>query len=81
MRNDPEMASKIYSVAIEATERALERAMGAELEEAFLKAVSRLLIHLVDGLTIAWSAHGDLQRLRTETETACTALALLVASH
>lgn len=81
MRNDPEMASKIYSVAIEATEQALERAMGAELEEAFLKAVSRLLIHLVDGLTIAWSAHGDLQRLRAETETACIALALLVASH
>ncbi|MBR7214061.1 TetR/AcrR family transcriptional regulator [Pseudomonas sp. B2021] len=81
MRNDPQMASKIYSVAIEATEQALQRAMGTELSEAFLKATSRLLIQLVDGLTIAWSAHGDLDRLRAETETACTALALLVASH
>ena len=81
MRNDPQMASKIYSVAIEATEQALQRAMGTELSEAFLKASSRLLIQLVDGLTIAWSAHGDLDRLRAETETACTALALLVASH
>ncbi|MGH8448918.1 TetR/AcrR family transcriptional regulator [Pseudomonas sp.] len=81
LRNDAEMANKIYSVAIEATEQALERAMGAELEEAFLKAVSRLLIHLVDGLTIAWSTHGDLQRLKAETETACKALALLVASQ
>ena len=66
---------------IEATEQALQRAMGTELSEAFLKASSRLLIQLVDGLTIAWSAHGDLDRLRAETETACTALALLVASH
>ncbi|MBM9485427.1 TetR/AcrR family transcriptional regulator [Pseudomonas sp. ICBG1301] len=81
MRNDPEMASKIYSVAIEATEQALERAIGAELGKPFLKATSRLLIQLVDGLTIAWSAHGDLSRLRAETETACTALLLLVASH
>ena len=81
MRNDPQMASKIYSVAIEATEQALQRAMGTELSEAFLKASSRLLIQLVDGLTIAWSAHGDLDRLRAETETAWTALAFLVASH
>ncbi|MBL0796586.1 MULTISPECIES: TetR/AcrR family transcriptional regulator [unclassified Pseudomonas] len=81
LRNDPEMASKIYSVAIEATEQALERAVGAELGEKFLKAASRLLVQLVDGLTIAWSAHGDLHRLRAETETACAALALLVASH
>ena len=81
MRNDPEMASKIYSVAIEATEQALERAIGAELGKPFLKATSRLLIQLVDGLTIAWSAHGDLSRLRAETETACTALLLVVASH
>ncbi|POA28495.1 TetR family transcriptional regulator [Pseudomonas sp. GW460-R15] len=81
MRNDPGMASKIYAVAIEATEQALERAIGAELEAPVLKASSRLLIHLVDGLTIAWFAHGDLERLKAETETACTALALLVASH
>ncbi|AZD35932.1 Transcriptional regulator, AcrR family [Pseudomonas chlororaphis subsp. aurantiaca] len=81
MRNNPELANKIYSVAIDATEQALERAMGAQLEKPFLQAVSRLLIHLVDGLIIAWSAHDDLARLESETETACKALALLVASH
>ncbi|AZD29787.1 TetR/AcrR family transcriptional regulator [Pseudomonas chlororaphis] len=81
MRNNPELANKIYSVAIDATEQALERAMGAQLEKPFLQAASRLLIHLVDGLIIAWSAHDDLARLESETETACKALALLVASH
>lgn len=79
MRNDPEMANKIYSVALEATEQALERATGLHRENAVLKAASRLLIQLVDGLIIAWSAHGDLARLQAETETACKALALLVA--
>ncbi|SFQ28840.1 transcriptional regulator, TetR family [Pseudomonas sp. NFPP07] len=81
MRNNPELANKIYSVAIDATEQALERAMGAQLDKPFLQAASRLLIHLVDGLIIAWSAHDDLARLESETETACKALALLVASH
>ncbi|MCB2253836.1 TetR/AcrR family transcriptional regulator [Pseudomonas chlororaphis] len=80
MRNDPEMANKIYSVALEATEQALERATGLHRENAVLKAASRLLIQLVDGLIIAWSAHGDLARLQAETETACKALALLVAN-
>lgn len=80
MRNDPEMANKIYSVALEATEQALERATGLHRESAVLKAASRLLIQLVDGLIIAWSAHGDLARLQAETETACKALALLVAN-
>lgn len=81
MHNNPEMASKIYSVATEVTEQAMERAIGARLDTTALKAISRLLIHLFDGLLIAWSAHGDLERLNTETETACRALSLLVGSH
>jgi len=81
MRNNPEMASRIYAVAIEATEQAMEKAIGAQFDKAFLKATSRLLVHLVDGLIIAWSAHGDLARLEAETETACEAVALLVASR
>lgn len=81
MRNNPEMASKIYSVAVEATEQAIERAIGSQLDKTVVRAISRLLIHLFDGLLIAWSAHGDLARLQAETETACQALALLVASH
>ncbi|MCO8312940.1 TetR/AcrR family transcriptional regulator [Pseudomonas mandelii] len=81
MRNNPGMATKIYSVATEVTERVMDRAIGAQLDKPSLKATSRLLIHLVDGLIIAWSAHGDVGRLETETETACKALALFVASH
>lgn len=81
MRNNPEMASRIYAVAIEATEQAMEKAFGTQFDKAFLKATSRLLVHLVDGLIIAWSAHGDLARLEAETETACEAVALLVASR
>lgn len=81
MRNNPEMASRIYAVAIEATEQAMEKAIGAQFDKTFLKATSRLLVHLVDGLIIAWSAHGDLARLEAETETACEAVALLVASR
>ncbi|CAI8722845.1 MULTISPECIES: TetR/AcrR family transcriptional regulator [unclassified Pseudomonas] len=81
MRNNPEMATRIYAVAIEATEQAMEKAIGAQFDKTFLKATSRLLVHLVDGLIIAWSAHGDLARLEAETETACEAVALLVASR
>jgi len=81
MRNNPEMASRIYAVAIEATEQAMEKAIGTQFDKTFLKATSRLLVHLVDGLIIAWSAHGDLARLKAETETACEAAALLVASR
>lgn len=81
MRNNPEMASRIYAVAIEATEQAMEKAIGAQFDKTFLKTTSRLLVHLVDGLIIAWSAHGDLARLEAETETACEAVALLVASR
>ncbi|WP_223547144.1 TetR/AcrR family transcriptional regulator [Pseudomonas sp. A-B-19] len=81
MRNNPEMASRIYAVAIEATEQAMEKAIGTQFDKTFLKATSRLLVHLVDGLIIAWSAHGNLARLEAETETACEAVALLVASR
>lgn len=81
MRNRPEMASKIYSVSTEATEHALERAVGEQLDATTLKAISRLIIQLFDGLLIAWSAHGDPERLQVETETACQALALLVNSY
>lgn len=78
IRNQPEMASKIYSVGVEATEQALGRAIGNRLDPATLKATSRTLILLFDGLLVAWTAHGDLERLQAETETACRALALLV---
>lgn len=81
IRNQPDMASKIYSVGIEATEQALERAIGSRFDQAGLKAISRTLILLFDGLLIAWTAHGNLERLKAETETACQALALLVSSH
>ncbi|WP_044875346.1 TetR/AcrR family transcriptional regulator [Pseudomonas sp. LFM046] len=81
LRNNPEMASKIYSVAIETTEQAIGRSVGARLDKAALKAASRLLIHLFDGLLIAWSTHRDPERLKVETETACQALSLLIASH
>ncbi|HHW1564583.1 TPA: TetR/AcrR family transcriptional regulator [Pseudomonas aeruginosa] len=81
MRNKPEMANKIYSVSIEATEQAIERAIGAQLDTTVLKAASRLLILLFDGLLIAWSAHGDPKRLQAETETACQALTRLIDSH
>lgn len=81
IRNQPELASKIYSVSVEATEQALERAIGKRLDQAALKATSRMLITLFDGLLLAWTAHSDLERLQTETETACRVLALLVEQY
>lgn len=81
LRNNPEMASKIFAVASEAIERELERAIGSQLDPAFLQSTSRLLIQLVDGLIIAWAAHRDSARLKTETETACRALRLFVANR
>lgn len=81
LRNNPEMASKIFAVASEAIERELERAIGSELDPAFLQSTSRLLIQLVDGLIIAWAAHRDSARLKSETETACQALKLFVANR
>ena len=81
IRNQPEMASKIYSLGVEVTEQALGRAIGNHLDPAAIKATSRTLVLLFDGLLVAWTAHGDLERLRAETETACRALALLVSSH
>ncbi|WP_332687267.1 hypothetical protein, partial [Devosia sp.] len=81
LRNNPEMASKIFAVASEAIERELERAIGSQLDPAYLQSTSRLLIQLVDGLIIAWAAHRDSARLKTETETACQALKLFVANR
>ena len=81
LRNNPEMASKIFAVASEAIERELERAIGSQLDPAFLQSTSRLLIQLVDGLIIAWAAHRDSARLKSETETACQALKLFVANR
>ncbi|WPC07165.1 TetR/AcrR family transcriptional regulator [Pseudomonas benzenivorans] len=81
LRNNPEMASKIFAVASEAIERELERAIGSQLDPAFLQSTSRLLIQLVDGLIIAWAAHKDSARLKAETETACQALKLFVANR
>ena len=81
LRNKPEMASKIYAMAGEATERAIERVTESQLDKATLTRVSRLILNLVDGLLLGWSGHGDLDRLEAETETACQAVKLLVASY
>jgi hypothetical protein len=79
LRNNPEMANKIFAVASEAIERELGRAIGSQLEPAFLRSTSRQLIQLADGLIIAWAVHGDSAQLAAETETACQALKLFVA--
>ncbi|WP_371234493.1 TetR/AcrR family transcriptional regulator [Pseudomonas sp. QE6] len=81
LRNNPEMASKIYAVSGEATEQAIARFSGSQLDKAALTTISRLFINLFDGLLLSWSAHCDLERLEAETETACQALELLVASY
>ncbi|QTD30696.1 TetR/AcrR family transcriptional regulator [Pseudomonas fluorescens] len=80
MRNQPDMADKIYSVGLETTEQTLGRALGDRIDKTTLMEASRTLILLFDGLLIAWSAHGDLERLKQETNIACKALALLVAN-
>lgn len=79
IRNQPQMATRIYGVGVEATEQALAQVVGERLDSDALKAASRMLILLFDGLLVAWCAHGDLERLRAETETACKALTLMVA--
>jgi len=78
MRNQPETASKIYSVGVEAVEVAIERVIGDRLNKSALRDTSRTLTLLFDGLLLGWSAHGDFDRLQTETEIACRALTLLV---
>ncbi|WP_416311339.1 TetR/AcrR family transcriptional regulator [Pseudomonas sp. W03] len=78
LRNNRELATKIYTMAMEATEQAMERAVGTQLDKTRLITATRLLVQLADGLLIAWPAHGDLERLKAETETACLALKLLV---
>lgn len=80
LRNNPAMASKIYTDSIEATKQAIEQVAGSVLDQEALGTVSRLLINLFDGLLLAWSAHGDQERLNAETEAACQAVKLLVAS-
>lgn len=80
-RSQPEMANKVYRVAIDATSQAFEDTLGPQIDKGTLDAISRLIIQLVDGLLMAWTAHGDLDRLKAEAETACEALALLVAKH
>ncbi|MFG0416962.1 MULTISPECIES: TetR/AcrR family transcriptional regulator [Pseudomonas] len=81
LRNNPAMATKIYTVSVEATKQAIEKVTGPGLDQARLTTISRLLINLFDGLLLAWSAHGDRERLEAETETACQAVKLLVASY
>ncbi|MDU9412223.1 MULTISPECIES: TetR/AcrR family transcriptional regulator [Pseudomonas] len=81
LRNDPEMAAKIYTVSNEATRQAIQKATGDALDQAALTTVSQLLLNLFDGLLLAWIAHGNPERLEAETETACQAVELLVASH
>ncbi|WP_043309926.1 TetR/AcrR family transcriptional regulator [Pseudomonas sp. ML96] len=81
LRNNPDMAAKIYAVSIEATQQAIHKVIGAALDQTALTTVSRLLINLFDGLLLAWSAHGDRERLESETETACHAVKLLVSSY
>ena len=81
LRNNPEMANKIYAMAGEATERTIERITQSRLDKAALIALSRLLVNLFDGLMLAWSAHGDMERLEAETDTACQAVRLLAASY
>ena len=80
LRNNPAMASKIYTDSVEATKQAIEQVAGSVLDQEALAIVSRLLINLFDGLLLAWSAHGDQERLNAETEAACQAVKLLVAS-
>lgn len=81
LRNNPEMAEKIYTVSTEATRQAIQKATGDALDQTALTSVSQLLLNLFDGLLLAWIAHGNPERLKAETETACQAVKLLVASH
>lgn len=81
LRNNPEMAARIYAVSIEATHQVIRKISGDALDQGALTSISRLFISLFDGLLLAWSAHGDLERLEAETETACQAVKLLVNSY
>ncbi|PYA30882.1 TetR/AcrR family transcriptional regulator [Serratia marcescens] len=81
LRNNPDVANKIYTASIEATKQAIVSITATELKPATLTAISNLLINLFDGLLLSWSAHGTLERLEKETETACRAVKLLIASY
>ena len=80
LRNNPDVANKIYTASIEATKQAIVSITATELKPATLTAISNLLINLFDGLLLSWSAHGNLERLE-KTETACRAVKLLIASY
>ncbi|MGQ6290673.1 TetR/AcrR family transcriptional regulator, partial [Serratia sp. IR-2025] len=69
LRNNPDVANKIYTASIEATKQAIVSITATELKPATLTAISNLLINLFDGLLLSWSAHGNLERLEKETET------------
>ena len=81
LRNNPELAEKVYTVSNEATRQAIKRATGDALDQTALITVSQLLLNLFDGLLLAWIAHGNPERLEAETETACQAIRLLMASY
>ncbi len=63
LRNNPDVANKIYTASIEATKQAIVSITATELKPATLTAISNLLINLFDGLLLSWSAHGNLERL------------------
>ena len=81
LRNNPDVATKIYTASIEATKQAIVSITATELKPTALTAISNLLINLFDGLLLSWSAHGNLERLEKETETACRAVELLINSY
>ncbi|HCF1376798.1 TPA: TetR/AcrR family transcriptional regulator [Pseudomonas aeruginosa] len=80
LRNNPAMASKIYTDSIEATKQAIEQVDEQATDSAQRFLVQHRASDLFDGLLLAWSAHGDQERLNAETEAACQAVKLLVAS-
>lgn len=81
LRNNPAMAARIYSISVEAIEQRIEMVANPKLDKTALTTISRLVINLFDGLLLAWSAHGDMERLEAETEAACRAVKLLAASY
>lgn len=66
LRNNPDVANKIYTASIEATKQAIVSITATELKPATLTAISNLLINLFDGLLLSWSAHGNLERLERD---------------
>ncbi|WP_430292813.1 TetR/AcrR family transcriptional regulator [Pseudomonas sp. B1-22] len=79
LRNDPELANKVYVQAIDGIESIFRELPEDQLDDHLVMAVSRLLVQLVDGLVVAWCVHRDNDRLQAETEYACQALSLLAS--